>query len=178
MTKQNIVYILPRQKLTTKTKLYRLTPCGHHLYQNQTPQRKDGGGLARVSWLWSLLAQQNDEQHGPISICLLPVCLQSTGAPQYVTVASWTAPMHQNILIQLSPLPTISGVVTAYRKSTLICVHPMCDTVWLWMNICFGAFSHSVMYHKTITALPARTNIAQTVSSWDVCNRSVVFHPI
>ncbi len=83
MTKQNIVYILPRQKLTTKTKLYRLTPCGHHLYQNQTPQRKemrrDGGGLARVSWLWSLLAQQNDEQHGPISICLLHVCLRSTG---------------------------------------------------------------------------------------------------
>lgn len=41
---------------------------------------EDGGGLAGISWLWSLLAQWNDEQHGPISICLLPVCLQPTGA--------------------------------------------------------------------------------------------------
>lgn len=38
------------------------------------------GAWLRVSWLWSLLPQWNDEQHGPISIFLLPVCLQPTGA--------------------------------------------------------------------------------------------------
>jgi len=41
---------------------------------------KMAGTWLRVSWLWSLLPQQNDEQHGPISIFLLPVCLQPTGA--------------------------------------------------------------------------------------------------
>lgn len=59
----------------------------NHLRWREREERKeelegggeDGAGLAGVSWLWSLLAQRNDEQHGPISICLLPVSLQPTG---------------------------------------------------------------------------------------------------
>lgn len=69
------------------------------------------------------------------------------GPPQYVTVVYWTAPMHQNILIQLSPLPPISGVEIVDRKSTPICVRLMCDTVWI--NPHFGAFSRSITIKRS-----------------------------
>lgn len=69
------------------------------------------------------------------------------GPPQYVTVVYWTAPMHQNILIQLSPLPPISGVEIVDRKSTPICVRLMCDTVWIDPR--FGAFSRSITIKRS-----------------------------
>lgn len=140
--------------------------------QMKRERRKKGrAGRRRWRWCglgWGKLALVNGMMNsmGRYPFVFYPSPSSPRGPPQYVTVACWTAPMHQNILIQLSPLPTIPGVGIMDRKPPPICICFMCNTLWMNQSVLWRLF--------TYTSLPVRTNVARTVSLWDVFDHFVV----